>query len=97
MHPHGKQLAITGKDIARSLNERDTRQIRLAIQELIDDGIAVCSSNHKPYGYYIAGSREEVDETLKVLTYGYLAEISHHIKALERARDEMFPQLGTKI
>lgn len=95
--PIGKDLAVTGKELAQFLNEHDTRAIRLAIQELITDGIPICSSNHKPYGYFVAASREEVDETLKVLQFGYLAEISHHIHELSNARDQMFPQLGLKI
>lgn len=95
--PKGKENAVTGKELAQQLGERGTRQIRLCIEQLNKEHQGICSSNHEPYGYYRAASREEFEETISVLRYGYLAEISSHIHDLEAARDAMFPQLGLKI
>jgi hypothetical protein len=95
--PIGKEYATTGKELAASLQEHDTRAIRLAIQELISDGIPICSSTKAPAGYFVAKSREEVNENLKVLKYGYGSEIFRHYRNLSHARNRMFPQLGLKI
>ena len=95
--PGGKDKAIKGKELAMLLRERDTRSIRIAIQELIADGYPICSSASEPAGYFIACTREEVNENLKVLKYGYGHQIFQHYKYLAHARDRMFPQLGLKI
>lgn len=90
--PKGKPNAITGKDLAEALNQRDTRKMRLAIEELIDDGVAVCSSPHKPYGYFIASCPEEVEEALAILKRGYGKMLFHHYKYLRIAGQKAFPQ-----
>lgn len=91
--PRGKHNAITGKELAKQLDERGTRKIRLCIEQLRKEQKGVCSSNHEPYGYYLPASREECDETIKVMKYGYLVEINQRIHDLEAARDAMFPQM----
>ena len=93
----GKENAITGKDLAHRLGQRDTRQIRLAIDELIQDGNVICSTPHQPYGYFIAATREEVNEAMRRLKYGYGRKIYRHYKCLEASRNKLFPQLGLKI
>ena len=95
---NGKANAITGKLLAQRLNERDTRQIRLAIEELIRDGYPICSSPHKPYGYFIAENVGEITEALRVLRYGYGMEIFRHYKYLKLAGHKSFSgQLVLKL
>lgn len=95
--PKGAANARTGKNIASYLCQRNTREIRLLIQELIADGYPICSSTQTPAGYFLAETREEVNENLKVLKYGYGREIFRHYKYLAHARDKMFPQIGMPI
>ncbi len=95
--PKGRSNARTGKSIASYLCEPNTRGVRLAIQELIADGHPICSSTKTPAGYFLAETREEVNENLKVLKFGYGREIFRHYKYLAHARDAMFPQIGMPI
>ena len=85
----GKENAITGKSLAGLLGMRDTRIIRQTILELIAGGFPICSSPHEPYGYYFAGSKDEVDEALRVLR-SYGKNIFVHYRDLKRARDSVF-------
>lgn len=95
--PKGKENAITGRELAYQLGEKGTRRVRLCIEQLRKEHRGICSSNHEPYGYYKPASREEFDETIKVLRFGYLVEINQRIHDLEAARDAMFPQLGMRL
>ncbi len=93
----GSKGAITGKILAKRLDERDTRQIRLAIEELITDGIPICSSPHNPYGYFIAETPEEVKESLKTLrSYGKM--LWKHYWTLKRAgQKQLSGQMSLRI
>lgn len=79
----GKASALTGKQLATLLGEKDTRRIRLAIIELIalhDDviiGDARC-------GYYIAENTDEGAEACKRLM-SYLKSTGYHHKILQKA------------
>jgi len=90
----GKAHAISGKLLAQRLNEQDTRAIRLAIQELIEDGIPICGSAKKPAGYFIAETPTECKENLELLrSYGKM--LFRHYKYLKRASHKKFSgQLG---
>lgn len=55
----GRDRAITGKGLARMLNHRDDRQIRLTIRELIKDGLPVASTTEPPAGYFLVSSWDE--------------------------------------
>jgi hypothetical protein len=81
----GKENAIIGKNLAQRLNQRDTRKIRLLIEELIADGYAICSTPHPPHGYFLAVSYQDVLEALKILRNGYALSLLHHYKNLKRA------------
>ena len=76
----GKATAITGSELAYRLDKSNTRTIRLAIRELIADGIPVIGSMHRPYGYFIA---ENIEECL-----GYMAQLRGYlIEEAKRRRD----------
>lgn len=64
---HGKSKAVTGKLLAKRLGQKDDRTIRLAIRELIHDGVAVASSVGGPPGFYLIESREEAEEYMAAL------------------------------
>ncbi|MCK9369921.1 helix-turn-helix domain-containing protein [Candidatus Dojkabacteria bacterium] len=81
----GKENAITGKNLAQRLNQKDTRKIRLLIEELIEEGYAICSTPHPPHGYFLAVSYQDVSEALKILRNGYALSLLHHYKNLKRA------------
>ncbi len=66
---HGKAQAITGSRLAELLGQRNDRGIRLAIRELIAEGVPVASSVHAPYlGFYIVSTLEEAEEYEAVMT-----------------------------
>jgi hypothetical protein len=79
----GKSGALTGKQLATLLGEKDTRQIRLALIELIEFksipivGDATC-------GYFIAENVNQGVEAINRLTKT-LKSTGHHRKVLERA------------
>lgn len=54
-HAIGEKYALTQNTIAHYLKE-DPRAIRLAIRELIREGLPIASGN---YGYFIVSSHEE--------------------------------------
>ena len=64
---HGKEHARKGDDFARLLGFKNDRLVRLAIRELIADGLPIASSVTPPLGYFIAGSVEEATEYMRVL------------------------------
>ena len=93
----GQARATKGEILAQRLGERNTRGIRLAIEELIRDGFPICSSPHKPYGYFLAETPQDITEALRVLrSYGKM--IFLHYRDLKRAGHKAFAgQLSLKI
>ena len=90
----GKGKALPGRLLAQRLNQRDTRQIRLAIQELIEQGIPVIGS--AKYGYFIAEDMEDCRENLEVLrSYGKM--LWKHYKYLRLASRKFTGQLSLKL
>jgi len=63
---YGKQKSRTGKELASILGFSNDRLVRLAIRDLIAEGLLVISSVHPPYGYYIADNPEEIIEYTNV-------------------------------
>lgn len=64
---HGKDQARTGKELAKVLGFKNDRSVRLAIRDLIAEGVPVASSVIPPLGYFIANSIEEVIDYMKDL------------------------------
>lgn len=63
----GRQNAIRGKNLAYALNQVDDRKVRVAIRELIAEGVPVASSVSEPMGYYIASNEHEAADYIRVL------------------------------
>ena len=56
----GRENAITGRELANRLGERDTRNIRDEIAKLVHDGIPIASTMEgEPKGYFIIKNHEE--------------------------------------
>lgn len=82
----GKEYALKGKLLQSRMGETSTRRIRLAINELIEDGVPVVFCDK---GYYIAESPEECIEALKKLrSYGVM--LFQHYKYLKKAAHSNF-------
>ena len=56
---HGKGMAITGREMAGKLGEKNDRRIRLIIRELIREGVPIASSTDEDKGFYIAVTYKE--------------------------------------
>jgi len=63
----GKENAITGKELARLLGERDDRRIRQIIRELIEEGYPIASSVTGTKGYFMTQTFAEKEEYLAVM------------------------------
>lgn len=79
----GKSGALTGKQLATLLNEKDTRRIRLAIIELIEFHDEVIIGDAQ-CGYYIAENTNDGAEACERLMRT-LKSLGHHYKILKRA------------
>ena len=58
----GPARAITAGELARMFGYKDDRIIRLAIRELIRNGLPVAASTENFPGYFIVTSRQQADE-----------------------------------
>jgi len=82
----GRRFAQTGAILAKKLDFKDDRQIRLAIIELIKDGLPVIGMDkQKTKGYYIAENISEIEENREILK-GYIVELAKHRRDLKRTR-----------
>ncbi len=63
----GRENAMTGATLAARFGHRSDRAVRLAIRQLIDEGLPVASETTAPAGFFIANTQEEVDTYAKAL------------------------------
>ena len=57
----GKAQAITGRELATIFNLNDDRRVRLAIRDLITEGLPVAANTEVPAGYFIVTTRQEAE------------------------------------
>lgn len=57
----GRDKAITAKELAFMLGQKDDRKIRLIIRELISEGMPIASSTESPQGYFIITNHAEAE------------------------------------
>lgn len=79
-HAIGEKYALTQHTIAHYLKQ-DPRAIRLAIRELIREGLPIASGN---YGYFIVSSHEEA-RTYQERVKSMLIEDAKRIRDFKRA------------
>lgn len=79
----GRDRAVTGMELAKMLNQRDDRKIRLLIRELIEESLPVASCGN---GYFIPVSYEEAREYADSLK-GRLIEDALRRRSFRRAAD----------
>jgi len=63
----GRDRAITGMELAKRLNQRDDRRIRILIRELRHEMFPILSSTTSPAGYYLPTNQIEIKECLASL------------------------------
>ena len=81
---HGRENAVTGKKLAKTLGYPSDRVIRLAIRELIADSVPIASSTVSPSGYFIIQNPEEATKYLAVLR-GRLVEDAYRRRDFKQA------------
>lgn len=64
---YGRENAVTGKELAKTLGYPNDRVIRQAIRELIADSVPIAASTINPCGYFITKNEEEATKYLAVL------------------------------
>jgi len=79
----GRDRAITGMELAKRLNQRDDRRIRILIRELIEEDLPVASCGK---GYFIPNSYQEAREYADSLK-GRLIEDALRRRDFRRAAD----------
>jgi hypothetical protein len=60
-HHEGRAQAITARELARVVGDNE-RSVRLAIRDLIAEGLPIASATNSPAGYFVAMSWAEVEE-----------------------------------
>lgn len=85
---HGKENAITGKALALALRMPDDRKIRVTIDELIEEGVAIAASVSQPAGFFIVRTEHEAHEYIGVLKRRR-DEIQHRLVAFVDAVGKM--------
>lgn len=78
----GRELAVGKRTLSLSTGISE-RTIRTVINELIRDGMPVCSAVHDPCGYYIPATRQEAEEAINTLT-SYARELEARIRLVEK-------------
>jgi len=81
---YGRENAVTGKELARTLGYPNDRVIRQAIRELIKDSVPIAASTTDPFGYFIIKSPEEATKYLAVLR-GRLVEDAYRRRDFQQA------------
>lgn len=91
---HGEANALKGKVLAARLEEKDTRQFRLVLEELREDGVPVIGGST---GYFIAESPEEIRQAMERLT-SYIRMLAIHRRCLKHATPRVDPyQVSMKL
>lgn len=85
----GRENAITGRELARLLNQGDDRKIRLLIRELITEGVPIASATEAPAGYFIAKTFKEAEDYRQQIK-GRLIEDCKRIRDFRRAAGNHF-------
>ena len=89
---HGKSQAVRGSTIAQRLNFKDDRQVRIAIREMIAEGVPIASTTHPPYGYFIIQGKEEAEEYIGVTRHRIIQDCLRLRDFKRASRKERVPE-----
>jgi len=81
---YGRENAVTGKELAKTLGYPNDRVIRQTIRELIADSVPIASSVNPPCGFFIIKNPEEATKYLSVLR-SRLVEDAYRRRDFKRA------------
>ncbi len=62
MAHEGEARAITGRQLAGGLGQKDDRRVRLIIRELIAEGLPIAANTQTPPGYFVVTTRQEAEQ-----------------------------------
>ena len=57
----GEGKAVIGRELAKMFGLKDDRRVRLAIRDLIKDGLPIAANTESPAGYFVVNTRQEAD------------------------------------
>jgi hypothetical protein len=60
-HHEGRAQAITARELARVVGDNE-RSVRLAIRDLIAEGLPIASATMEPQGFFLVLTKQEADE-----------------------------------
>ena len=87
----GRENAMTGATLAARFGHRSDRAVRLAIRQLIDEGLPVASETTAPAGFFIANTQEEVDTYAKALRARLIEDAKRRRDFLRAAKNIKLP------
>lgn len=76
---------VNSKDISKNLNIC-SRDVRLIIQKLRDDGNPICGTPHD--GYWVARTSFDMNETIKKLE-SHISNCNYTLEALKSAQEQL--------
>ena len=95
-HHRGRSMAITGHELV-SLTGEENRAIRLALEDLISDGLPIVSATEAPAGYFLATSREEAIESTAYLRSHAVMTFLRRKKIIKNTATYIKPILQGKL
>ncbi len=88
----GRQHATTALDLATGLGYKNDRVVRACIDELIkEDGYPIASVTHKPAGYFLAVTQDEVQAYARSLRSRLIQDALRRRDFLRASRNVRFP------
>lgn len=86
--PLGEENAKKGSELAVILRYPNDRPIRIAIRELIAEGLPVGATTKPPFGYYIINTEKEANDYLDALK-SRLIQDAYRRRDIKRATEEL--------
>lgn len=78
-------IGMSSSDIGRNIN-LSSRDVRLIIQKLRDDGNPICGTPHD--GYWVARTSFDMNETIKKLE-SHISNCHYTLEALKSAQEQL--------
>lgn len=88
---YGRENALTGKELAKTLGFPNNRVIRQAIRELIKDSVPIAASTVNPCGFFIATSKDEVGTYALILRKRLIEDAIRRRDFLRASKPLLYP------